>query len=62
MTRLYNKLLRKHRNEFEISKENVYAHKRQVSAGDHKRKLKAETINKLNKEFKEILNLLNYPV
>jgi sulfotransferase family protein len=60
MTRLYKKLLKEYRNEFDISKENVHAHKRQVMAGDHKRKLKPETINILNNEFYEILDLLDY--
>jgi len=40
---------------FNVDKEDRKSHKRQVTPGDHKRKLKDETINLLNAEFKEIL-------
>lgn len=46
---------------FEVDKENVYSHKRQVMPGDHKRKLKPETIEVLNADFKDILEKLGYP-
>ena len=48
--------------DFSIQKENVKAHKRQVVPGDHRRKLKEETINILNSEFKEVLEALNYSI
>jgi len=46
--------------EFDVIEENVYAHKRQVKPGDHRRKLKVTTIRQLNLEFEHILNRLNY--
>lgn len=46
--------------DFSVQKEKVEAHKRQVTPGDHKRKLKEETINLLNAQFSEILHALNY--
>ena len=46
--------------DFSVQKEKVDAHKRQVAPGDHKRKLKEETIGILNSEFGEILSKLSY--
>ena len=46
--------------DFSVQKEKVDAHKRQVAPGDHKRKLKEETIGILNSEFGEILAKLDY--
>lgn len=45
---------------FKVEKEDVKKHKRQVEPGDHKRKLKKDTIKILNSQFEEILNVLNY--
>ena len=45
---------------FNVDKENVKAHKRQVTPGDHKKKLKPDTINILNARFSEILDVLEY--
>lgn len=45
---------------FKVAEENPYAHKRQVTPGDHKRKLKVKTIRRLNLEFQEILNTFNW--
>lgn len=45
---------------FNVGKEDQYTHKRQVSPGDHLRKLKPATIAELNKQFKPILKTLNY--
>jgi sulfotransferase family protein len=60
MRKLYKKTLKEYSDEFNIVNEDVYSHKRQIVAGDHKRKLKPETINRLNDEFNDILNLLGY--
>ncbi len=46
--------------DFKVERENISAQKRQVTPGDHKRKLKRETIDIINSEFKEILDFLNY--
>jgi len=45
---------------FRVDKENVYKHKRQVTPGDYKRKLKPETIEGLNNNMKNVLNLYGY--
>lgn len=44
---------------FEVE-ENINSHKRQVQPGDHKRKLKPETIAQLNSIFSEVLTSLDY--
>lgn len=41
-------------------KEEIYSHKRQVTPGDHKQKLKSETISILDADFDEILNIFSY--
>lgn len=46
--------------DFTVKEENVYAHKRQVVPGEYQRKLKPETIEILNANFSEILDLLGY--
>lgn len=46
--------------DFTVKEENVYAHKRQVLPGEHQRKLKPETIEILNANFSEIIDLLGY--
>jgi len=45
---------------FDVKEEDIYSHKRQVTPGDHKRKLAPETIKILNSEFGEVLDLLGY--
>lgn len=45
---------------FKVDQENVHSHKRQVTPGDHKRKLKPESIDILNSEFGEVLDLFGY--
>ena len=46
--------------EFKVSKEDVYKHKRQVTPGDHRRKLKPETIEILNAKTREIRQFFGY--
>lgn len=46
--------------DFKVKEENIYSHKRQVIPGEYKRKLKPETIEILNANFSEILDLLGY--
>jgi len=45
---------------FKVERENVYVHKRQVDPGDHKRKLKTETIMQLTAECADILEAYGY--
>ena len=49
-------------NEFNVSKENVWEHKRRATPGDYKEKLKPETIAELNKRFKDVLVKLDYSI
>lgn len=46
--------------DFKVDKEDIHKHKRQVTPGDHKRKLKPETIDILNSKTKEIRELFGY--
>jgi len=52
----------KHEADFVIEKEDIYTHKRRVEPGDHKRKLRPETIEILNASFAGILDTLGYPI
>ncbi len=45
---------------FNVSKEDIYKHKRQVKPGEHKRKLQPETVDFLNSRVKEVLDLFGY--
>jgi hypothetical protein len=46
--------------DFKVSKEDIRKHKRQVTPGDHKRKLKPETIDLLDSKTGEIRKRLGY--
>lgn len=48
--------------DFSVLEESVHSHKRQVTPGDHLRKLKPETIEKLNEELGDTLRKFNYSV
>ena len=53
-------LCKKYRNEFNISNEDKWKHKRQIMPGDHIRKMKPEGIEKLNKIFSHSIKTLGY--
>lgn len=53
-------LLLRHNWKFRKRKENVNRHVRQVFPGDHKRKLKPDTIEELNNQFAHVLKQLDY--
>jgi hypothetical protein len=57
---LINKI--KSEADFTVQKENISSHKRQITPGDNKRKLKPETIEILNDRFADILDTLGYDV
>ena len=57
---VHKKFYKKYVNEFTVSSEDIYRHRRQITPGDYKRKLKDDTVAKLNYEFEDILKLLNY--
>jgi hypothetical protein len=58
-TRTVAWLLRK--ADFTVSREDPNSHKRQVQPGDHRRKLKPETIRLLDEIFADVLDALDYP-
>lgn len=45
---------------FNVVKEDKFRHKRQVTPGDHERKLKKETVEQLNGMLKELLDMFEY--
>ena len=61
-TALFKNLHSKYCNEFSVKKEDQQSHKRQVLPGDHIRKLKPETIDRLNTIFSESLEYLEYKI
>ncbi len=46
--------------DFEVGSENVLSHKRSVKPGNHLKKLRAETVTRLNENLKEVLGLFGY--
>ncbi len=46
--------------DFDVGRENIYAHKRQVTPGDHRRKLRPDTIETLNRRMAPVLERLGY--
>src|SRR5690606_4370510 len=48
--------------DFTVSKENVARHKRQVTPGDHKRKLKPETIAEMSDRLRDELEFFGYDI
>jgi hypothetical protein len=57
-TKVREKLMRMGR--FDVEQEDVFSHKRQVQPGDHRRKLKPETIEEITEMFRPVLVPLNY--
>ncbi len=57
---IYERLYKKHKKEFAVSSEDLNKHKRQITPGDYKRKLLAETIEALNDELGDVLDALSY--
>jgi hypothetical protein len=47
-------------SNFQVDVEDPLKHRRQVSPGDHRRKLRPETIDKLNQRFEPVLLRLGY--
>jgi hypothetical protein len=48
--------------KFSVSKEEIGRHKRQVTPGDHRRKLKPKTIKQITEELREHLEAFGYTV
>ena len=47
---------------FKVEREDIFSHKRQVLPGDHRRKLKPETIEQITNLFRRVLVPLGYPL
>jgi hypothetical protein len=58
--RVIEDLVAKHTSSFNVNKEDILSHKRKITPGNHKHKLRAETIKELNRIFKDILVRLDY--
>lgn len=60
---IQNRLLNDFNHHFSVPGEDIFRHKRKIIPGDHKEKLKKETISKLNDIFKNELETLQnvYP-
>ena len=56
----YRVVSTRHAEAVKPTKENVWSHKRKVTPGDYKQKLKPETIAELNKRFGKVLDALGY--
>lgn len=56
----YEILYERYKDSFTVDGEDVNRHKRQVAPGDHRRKLKPETIEKLNENFAEVMGKFGY--
>jgi hypothetical protein len=48
-------------SSFAVDREDAWSHRRQVRAGDHRDKLRPETISRLNDVFRDVLDPLGYP-
>lgn len=57
---LYAKLLQTHGQTVSEKEEDKWSHKRKVTPGDHKDKLKPETIAELNKRFARVMEAVGY--
>jgi hypothetical protein len=62
LPRLQKRLYKRHRDEFIPPLEDINEHKRQITSGDHRRKLSARTIEALNEMFGDLLEVLEYEV
>lgn len=59
-TSLFDRLYQAHRGDFQVDQEDIYSHRRQVTPGDHQRKLQPETIARLDEKFTHVLKALGY--
>ena len=53
-------LINRYGDSFDVSRENVLRHKRQVQPGDHRKKLTPQTIDALNQELNTILTQFEF--
>ena len=53
-------MFERHKNSFFVNEENIHCHKRQITPGDHQRKLNKSTIKQLNIIFHDVLEQFGY--
>jgi hypothetical protein len=56
----YEFAMKRHAEAVKPAGEDIWSHKRRVIPGDHKEKLRPETISKLNLRFRQVLDALGY--
>jgi len=56
----YRRVASRHAKTVKPSGEDIWSHKRKVTPGDYKEKLRPETISELNRRFSEVLGALGY--
>ena len=56
----YEFAMKRHAEAVKPAGEDIWSHKRRVIPGDHKEKLRPETISKLNLRFRHVLDALGY--
>ena len=56
----YKLVMRRHAKTVKPAGEDIWSHKRRVTPGDYKEKLRPETISKLNVRFRQVLDALGY--
>ena len=56
----YRRVSSRHAKTVKPSGEDIWSHKRKVTPGDYKEKLRPETISELNRRFSEVLGALGY--
>ncbi len=58
----YEAFFQMHRDDFSPKEEDIFDHKRQIMPGDHRRKLKPETVQFLSGLFRDSLRTFGYSV
>jgi Sulfotransferase domain len=56
----YDSVASQHAHTVEPNEEDIWSHKRKVTPGDYKDKLKPETIRELNLKFRDVMDALGY--
>jgi Sulfotransferase domain len=56
----YQFVSKRHAESVKPDAEDIWSHKRKVTPGDYKEKLKPETVSQLNQRFSEVLDVLGY--
>lgn len=60
LQQVHARAVARHAGDFQVVQENPLAHKRQVAPGDHRRKLRPDTVASLDRLFADVLACLGY--